>query len=139
MDSAVDQIERFAGYLRNRDVGQMVDDVERFARRQPGLFLGSAFTIGLLAARFLKSSSPSTSGSGNYPLATRGTYGSQNYGQNYGNYGGSTSYGRGYTAPAWHRTMAREQVQHRAMVRIPWAVQAAQAAALAARSAVRAV
>jgi hypothetical protein len=35
----------------------MIQEVERFARRQPALFLGGAFTLGLIAARFLKSSS----------------------------------------------------------------------------------
>jgi len=56
-DQAADQIERFSGFLRNRDVNDLVGEVERFARRQPALFLGGAFTLGLLGARFLKSSS----------------------------------------------------------------------------------
>jgi len=56
-DQAADQIERFSGFLRTRDVNELVGEVERFARRQPALFLGGAFTLGLLGARFLKSSS----------------------------------------------------------------------------------
>lgn len=57
-ESAADAVERFSGYLSRRDVGQMIGEVEGFARRQPTLFLGSTFALGLLAGRFLKSSSP---------------------------------------------------------------------------------
>jgi len=57
VDRAADQVERFSGFLQNRDVGQIVNDVERYARRNPTLFVGGAFALGLLAARFLKSSS----------------------------------------------------------------------------------
>ncbi|MDQ3605145.1 MAG: hypothetical protein M3418_03000 [Gemmatimonadota bacterium] len=53
---AADQVDDFAYYLRGRDVGEIVDEVEDFARRQPGIFLGAAFSLGLLGARFLKSS-----------------------------------------------------------------------------------
>lgn len=53
---AADQVEDFAYYLRQRDVGEIVDEAEDFARRQPGIFLGAAFSLGLLGARFLKSS-----------------------------------------------------------------------------------
>jgi hypothetical protein len=57
VDKAADQIDRFSTELRNRDVGELVNDVQRFARRQPALFVGSAFAIGVIGARFLKSSS----------------------------------------------------------------------------------
>jgi hypothetical protein len=56
MDAAAGHVERFVGGLRDRDVAQMVTDLERFARRRPAMFLGSAFALGLMAARFLKSS-----------------------------------------------------------------------------------
>lgn len=61
VDRGAGQIERFAGYLRHSDVNDMIRDVERFARQQPVAFVAGAFAIGLLAARFLKSS-PSSSG-----------------------------------------------------------------------------
>jgi len=60
VQQAADQVERITGYLRSRSVGDLVNDVERFARREPALFLGGAFALGLLGARFLKSSSPET-------------------------------------------------------------------------------
>jgi hypothetical protein len=56
-DRAAEQIDRVSGYLRNRTLGGLVSDVESFARREPAIFFGGAFTLGLLAARLLKSSS----------------------------------------------------------------------------------
>jgi hypothetical protein len=52
-----ERVSRVAGYLRNHDTNDLTNDVERFARRQPAIFIGGAFAIGFLAARFLKSSS----------------------------------------------------------------------------------
>jgi hypothetical protein len=60
--SAADQVERFSGYLRSTDTRQMVRRVESFAREQPAVFLGSAFMLGLLAARFLRSSARDAAG-----------------------------------------------------------------------------
>jgi len=56
ISSAANQIDRLSGYLRSTNVNQMVNQVEQFARRQPALFLGGAFVLGLIGARFLKSS-----------------------------------------------------------------------------------
>ncbi|MEX2571080.1 MAG: hypothetical protein WD737_07220 [Gemmatimonadota bacterium] len=56
MVQAADQVQNLANFLDNRDVAQMVDDVEDFARRQPTAFVGGAFALGVLGARFLKSS-----------------------------------------------------------------------------------
>jgi len=53
---AADGIEEVTDYFRTRNVGEIVGDVERFARREPALFIGGAFALGLLGARFLKSS-----------------------------------------------------------------------------------
>jgi len=55
-DQAAVRVQRAANYLRGKDVDQLVAETERFARRQPVVFLGGAFVVGLLAARFLKSS-----------------------------------------------------------------------------------
>lgn len=49
-------VEGCARTIRERDAGEMVDQVQDFARRQPGLFLGGAVVAGLLAARFMRSS-----------------------------------------------------------------------------------
>jgi len=58
VEQAADQIERLSRNLKQKDVGELVSDAQRLARRQPALFVGSAFAIGLLGARFFKSSSP---------------------------------------------------------------------------------
>lgn len=54
------QVDQVSRYLRDKELGSMVADVESFARREPGLFIGGAVAVGLLASRFLKSSSPAT-------------------------------------------------------------------------------
>lgn len=50
-----DKIERASGYLDDRDLSQLMGDIEDFAHRNPALFLGGAFALGIVAARFLKS------------------------------------------------------------------------------------
>ena len=52
------KIEGLSGYLENADFKDLKNDVEKFARRQPTLFVGGAFLLGVLAARFLKTSAP---------------------------------------------------------------------------------
>ena len=56
VDQAAERIEEFSHYLGQRDMRELARDAERFARREPALFLGGAFAVGLIAARFLKSS-----------------------------------------------------------------------------------
>jgi hypothetical protein len=56
VDMASDQMRRFADQIREKGVGDMLDDVHAFARRRPALFIGGAFLIGLGVARFLKAS-----------------------------------------------------------------------------------
>jgi hypothetical protein len=55
-DSFADQVDQVASYLRDVDVQRVARDVETLARRQPALVFGAAFALGLLGARFLKSS-----------------------------------------------------------------------------------
>ena len=55
-ETAADQVERMADFLRGRDVDQLVQEVEGFARSKPYVFLGAAGALGLVAGRFLKSS-----------------------------------------------------------------------------------
>jgi hypothetical protein len=52
--SAADQAAALAGYLRENDVRQIVGNVENYARRQPLLFVGGAFLLGIAASRFIK-------------------------------------------------------------------------------------
>ena len=60
-DSLAGQVEKFSSYLEDKEFRDLMRDVEQFARRNPALFVGGAFTLGILAARFFKSSSQSQS------------------------------------------------------------------------------
>ena len=62
IDQAANQLERFSTRLRDKDVGELVRDAQQFAKRRPVVFVGSAFALGLLGARFLKSSRDRQSG-----------------------------------------------------------------------------
>ena len=45
-----------ADRLRDRPAAELVDDLSRFARERPAVFIGGAFLLGLGVARLLKSS-----------------------------------------------------------------------------------
>lgn len=55
-DTAAEQVEQFAGYLDSRDIGEIVQGVQDFARRQPEIFVAGALTAGFFLGRFFKSS-----------------------------------------------------------------------------------
>ena len=78
VERAADQLERFSTGLRDKSADELIRDVRDMARRQPALFIGGSFAVGLLAARFLKSS---RQGQGEY-----GYSGQQNFGRG-GEYG----------------------------------------------------
>lgn len=50
------KVEDAAQYLQQKSARELTDDLDRLARRNPAWFLGTAFVLGLLGARFLKSS-----------------------------------------------------------------------------------
>jgi hypothetical protein len=56
VDQAADQLDRLSQRLSG-DVTQLLTDVQRLARRRPAVFIGGAFALGVIGARFLKSSS----------------------------------------------------------------------------------
>jgi hypothetical protein len=55
-DSIARQADQVADYVGNFDPRTARDDLERLARRQPVVVIGGAFVLGLLGARFFKSS-----------------------------------------------------------------------------------
>jgi ElaB/YqjD/DUF883 family membrane-anchored ribosome-binding protein len=57
-DVAAQRIEGFSTYLRQHDLTDLIGETESFARREPVMFLGAAFAVGFVAARFLKTSAP---------------------------------------------------------------------------------
>ena len=58
VNNAADSLQRWTDTLQHKGVGEIVEDVQRFGRRRPALFIGLSFGAGLLGARFLKSSRP---------------------------------------------------------------------------------
>jgi hypothetical protein len=56
VEQAAAQLERFSNTLKEKNVGELLEEAQRFARRNPALFVGGAFAVGLLSARFFKSS-----------------------------------------------------------------------------------
>jgi hypothetical protein len=61
-DRTSQSIEGLAGYVSRTDAQSFLRDTEQLARRQPALFFGGAFLLGLTAGRFLKSSGPENNG-----------------------------------------------------------------------------
>ena len=59
---ASEQIQGVADTIRNRDVRELVGEVQNFARQQPTLFFGGAVVLGFAALRFLKSTPQSPTG-----------------------------------------------------------------------------
>lgn len=57
IQQAGEQVRRAADWLETADVEELTHRTEEFARRQPAVFIGGAFALGLIAARFIKSSS----------------------------------------------------------------------------------
>lgn len=56
VEKAAGQIDRLATYIQNADPSEVADNIEQFARRRPAVFIGAAFALGVIGARFLKSS-----------------------------------------------------------------------------------
>lgn len=74
--TAAEQTEHIARYLRDTDARQLVRTVEDFGRRQPILFIGGAFLIGLAASRFMRAagvaSTSTQNGRGTYAIESGG-------------------------------------------------------------------
>lgn len=56
VQAAADKLDDLSTSLDNRDIGEMVSEVRRWGRRNPGAFIGAAVAVGFLASRFLKAS-----------------------------------------------------------------------------------
>lgn len=71
-DTLAVQVEKLSQYVENRDFRELARDAEKFARKNPALFVGGAFTLGILAARFLKSSGSNQNSRNNRTLGSNG-------------------------------------------------------------------
>ena len=89
-ERAANSLDSMSDAVRRKDLAMLVSDVEGFARRQPGIFVGGAVAAGFLLARFLRSSrergesdtvysrgvsSPEASSAGTYSEGQRAGYG----------------------------------------------------------------
>jgi ElaB/YqjD/DUF883 family membrane-anchored ribosome-binding protein len=103
-DSLADQVERLSSYLRSRDLGGVREDLEDFARRQPAVAIGVALAMGVLGARFIKSSQRSGGssrrefGGADYEVAT----GSRDYTSGAYGVGREGNFGRAQPAGGGH-------------------------------------
>jgi hypothetical protein len=104
-------VERLGGYLRQRDTGQIVTDLEGFARRQPMVFAGGAFALGMLAVRFLRSGSQTQQPAASGP--TSPSYGapSASTPPTAGYTGGSTTPGSTSTTPRTYTSAAQDALK----------------------------
>jgi F0F1-type ATP synthase membrane subunit b/b' len=68
-DYLATNLSNAADVLRERDMGDLMDDVSAFARRNPALFMGGAALLGFGLARLMKASS-----SGSAPRGGRSDY-----------------------------------------------------------------
>jgi hypothetical protein len=55
-DGLAEQIERFSGSLRDREIGSLVEDARQLAYRRPEWFVAGALAVGFAVGRFFKSS-----------------------------------------------------------------------------------
>src|SRR5947209_9350300 len=97
VEGAAGKLESVCQYVEGRSVSQLTGDLERFARSNAPIFLGGAFALGVLAARFLKSSTPQQPYAQYQQAGSYGSYGSYRdyaptneyaYGSSRGSYGG---------------------------------------------------
>jgi hypothetical protein len=72
VNAASDQLRTMADRLRDRPAAELADDLTRFARQRPAMFLGGAFLLGLGVARLLKASPDRAYANGNGYRRTQG-------------------------------------------------------------------
>ena len=80
LQQASSRVDEFATMLQNREPADLLDDVRRFARRKPGVFLLGAALAGVVAGRLtsgVKAAHTDSSSSGGRQFAST-TYGSGN-------------------------------------------------------------
>jgi hypothetical protein len=77
VEQSANQLEQFSSRLKEKDVSELLRDAQDLAKKRPAVFIGSAFAIGLIGARFLKSSRERQSGSraGHIPTGDADAYG----------------------------------------------------------------
>ncbi len=69
-ETAAKKLEQAAQYFESTDMKKMFRDVESYAKRNPAIFLGGAFALGVIAARFFRSSPTPTLSTGQFATGT---------------------------------------------------------------------
>ena len=59
---AADRVQSVAGWLEQRQPGEVLDEVRDFARRRPGTFLAAAAVVGLIGGRLTRGLTASSAG-----------------------------------------------------------------------------
>jgi hypothetical protein len=93
---AADRVHAVAGWLDQRQPGEVLDEVRSFARRRPGTFLAAAAVVGLIGGRLTRgltagSGGSSTTGIGSSPTTAYGSSPATAYGSNGGYAPGSST------------------------------------------------
>ena len=119
-DTAAEQAEQAAQFLRQNDARDVLDEVQDFARRQPAVIVGAGLALGLLVGRAIKSAGPS--GPSRYQGARRhsgnGRAANGRSGYDAG-YGAGTEFGSRYAA-AGEGTVAAETVREQVESGTDW-------------------
>lgn len=102
-----DQVDMAADFLRTRNTGDLVGEVQRLARRSPEAFVAGSLAVGFLIGRFIKGPSRSAMN------ARQGNQYGQGYqGQGYGyegqSYGGRGYQGQGYTGSLYGQSQSSQ-------------------------------
>jgi ElaB/YqjD/DUF883 family membrane-anchored ribosome-binding protein len=123
-DTAAEQAEHAAQFLRQHDARDVLDEVQDFARRQPAVIVGAGLALGLLVGRAIKSAGPSGpsgyQGARRHPGNGRAAYGTSGYDAGYGaSYGAGTQFGSRYAA-AGTGTVAAETVDDQVTSGTDW-------------------
>jgi hypothetical protein len=88
---AADRVKGLSSQLSGREPGDLLDELRRFARRRPGLFLGSALAAGVVAGRLTRGAKAAhddqapthAGGQSSYDAAYEAPYDSQGYSPEY--------------------------------------------------------
>lgn len=84
VSAIADRVESAGRSLDGKELGDVVSDLERFARRNPATFISGAIAVGFLASRFLKSSASAVPPRPQQSLSSAGTGMGAEYGSGTG-------------------------------------------------------
>ena len=99
-DQAADRVQSVAGWLEQRQPGEVLDEVRDFARRRPGTFLAAAAVVGLIGGRLTRGLTASSSTSSTTPATTSTTDPSAYAARHAPSVGDDTTWVDAGTAPA---------------------------------------